>query len=186
MEAENTKDAATKGDDDLKRKGAFAEQPIDDDPPQDGVREPGAARELVADSQRRHEHAMADAQARGDEIAGLWGEKAPPPLSGERLQAYRCRLLRRYQRFSKEFKMADLDTIRDPSVFDGVERSIYVDARLASATPDAAPGRLRQKTRQVGGHTINEFYGHPSAWMSYFAGSRRYVTAINAKRRTDD
>jgi hypothetical protein len=189
MEAGNTKNAGATGDGAQKRKEASAEQPTDDElPPQEdreGMREPGAARELVADSQRRHEHAMADAQARADAVAGEWGEQAPPPLSGEKLQAYRCRLLRRYQRFSKEFKLADLDMIRDQSVFDGVERSIYADARLASATPDAAPGQLRQKTRQVGGHTINEFFGSPSVWMDQFAGNRRFVKMIDPKYRRD-
>lgn len=83
---------------------------------------PGSAKEVVADdADRQLEIELANAQERADSVAVLFAEKSPPPLSGESLRAYRCRLLRRYQRFSPEFAKVDLSAIPDDAAFQGMK-----------------------------------------------------------------
>jgi hypothetical protein len=55
------------------------------------MEQPGKPRRVAADQAdavRRHEARMADAQARADAVAAVFGERAPHPLSGETLHAY--------------------------------------------------------------------------------------------------
>jgi hypothetical protein len=143
----------------------------------------GEARPVVADADVTRRHALADAQARADEVASRFGQRADAPLSGEGLRAYRCRQLRRYQRFSPQYSKSDLDTISDEAVFNGVESKIYSDACLAADSPDSVPaGQLRMVTRLMpSGHRENTFIGSPHAWMDRFGGNRRYVTAFRTK-----
>src|SRR4029077_4887883 len=113
-----------------------------------------------------------------------WGMRAPAPLYGERLAAYRTRLMRPLQKHSKEYAKSDLDLLpRDEAIFGATERAIYADAVAASSSPDSVPpGTLRMRTRVTeSGHRINEFHGSPNAWMDRFAANRRYVTRINTK-----
>jgi hypothetical protein len=146
-------------------------------------REMGGARPVVADADVKRRHALADAQARADEVASRFGQRADAPLAGEGLRAYRCRQLRRYQRFSPQYSKSDLDTISDEAVFNGVESKIYSDACLAADSPDSVPaGQLRMVTRLMpSGHRENTFIGSPHAWMDRFGGNRRYVTAFRTK-----
>jgi hypothetical protein len=173
-------DDTRKKDDDDDDDDAFAEQPNP---------EIGMAKQTVADAQtraddaaRRHETLMADAQARADAIAIEFGEKAPPPLSGEKLFDYKRRLLRRYQRFSPDFKEIDLHKVTDPAVFFGIENRVYADAVKAAGMPEVGVGQLRAVTKTQHGHQITTFYGSPSAWMNQFAPpSRRFLTKIRTK-----
>ncbi len=147
-------------------------------------REMGGARQVVADSDVTRRHKLADAQARADACAATWGQRADPPLSGEGLRAYRCRQLRRYQKWSPQYKAADLDSITDEAVFGPIEAQIYADAIAAASLPDSVPdGTLRPVSRRLpGGHTEITFVGKPHAWMSQFAqGRSRFVTKINPK-----
>ena len=136
---------------------------------------PGQPREVVADradAMRRHEARLADAQANADAVAAEFGERAPAPLSGETLRAYRCRLLRRYRHHSKEFADADLAAIDDPKLFAGIEARIYADAKAASATPDVPAGYLWERVKtDASGRKISEFFGTPRTWMRQFSGS---------------
>jgi hypothetical protein len=145
--------------------------------------EMGGARPVVADADVKRRHALADAQARADEVASRFGQRADAPLAGEGLRAYRCRQLRRYQRFSPQYSKSDLDTISDEAVFNGVESKIYSDACLAADSPDSVPaGQLRMVTKRMpSGHVENRFIGTPRAWMDRFAPNRRFVTAIRTK-----
>ncbi len=183
--------------DDAKRKDAKRRDDDDDDverPSEEEERkrreelgqEPGEARPVVADTDAKRRHALADAQTRADTVAMSWGQRADPPLAGESLRGYRCRQLRRYQRYSPQYKASDLETITDPAVFDAVELKIYADAALAANSPDSVPaGMLRTVSRRMpGGHTENTFIGTPHAWMSQFAyGRSRFVTMINPKQK---
>ena len=44
--------------------------------------------------------ALRNAQSRADAVAQLFGERAPPPVTGEPLREYRERLLHPWQRYS--------------------------------------------------------------------------------------
>ncbi len=193
-DARRRKDARLQDDDD----DAFAEQPNGDDEEERKLHEEGeAAREerralgearpVVADADVMRRHALADAQAQADACAASWGQRADAPLAGESVRAYRCRQLRRYQRYSPMYKQADLDSIADEAVFRGVEEKIYTDACLAADSPDSVPaGTLRMVTKRMpSGHIENTFIGSPHAWMGQFAyGRSRFVTAINPKPNT--
>lgn len=126
-------------------------------------RKPGEARRTAADAERERgeERERADAQARCDAVAQLFGERSPPPMSGENTTAYRKRLLRRFQSHSPAFKDADLGAIADAATLSGMETVIYADAAKASATPDVPEGVLFKRTRvdADSGHRVTEFFG---------------------------
>jgi hypothetical protein len=153
-------------------------------------REPGKARPVVADcldSDEKNDpafhHKAADAQARADNAFAAFGERAPAPLQGESLWAYRRRLLRPHQKHSPRYKGAILETITDPAIMKEVEAAIYADSITAATDPEnIAEGCLRMVSKRTdAGHTENRFYGHPSAWMNNFIPTRRAVTRINPK-----
>jgi hypothetical protein len=171
----------------------FAEQPTegDDDPTKKEVQEFPMAKPTVADSradaQRKLEFALAEAQERCDQACRAWGLTAKPPMMAEQLHDFRKRSLRPHLRHSAEFKGIDLETLPPGSVFDAIEARIYADSIAASRNPDVPVGQLRMVSKQSGGHIINEFHGHPSAWMNQFAPpSRRYLKKINTKWNRDD
>jgi 8-oxo-dGTP pyrophosphatase MutT (NUDIX family) len=128
---------------------------------------------------------MSGAQARADAVASLFGKSAPRFLTGEGIGDYRRRLVRDYQEHSPTWKTVDVGALPD-SAFDIAEAAIYVDAAAAAANPgNVEDGGLRMvHSRTASGHQEVKFYGHPSAWMGRFAGSRRYATRIspNTKR----
>jgi hypothetical protein len=186
-------DARRRRDDDESRRRKDARRGKDDDDEteeeerlrrEEEGREPGEAREVVADTDARRRIALADAQQRADACAAAWGGRADAPLVGESVRAYRCRQLRRYQRHSKKFAKSDLETISDPNVFGEIEASIYADATAAASDPDSVPaGTLRMISKKMPtGHTEITFVGSPHAWMSQFSrGRSRFVTKINPK-----
>jgi hypothetical protein len=124
---------------------------------------------------------MADAQARADDLAIEFGEKAPLPLSGETLRAYRVRLARRYQPHCKEFGKINLAEIKDDAVLAGIENRIYADAKAASGRPIVGPGQLRSRIKQQNGHTFITWAGDPHAWMDQFSGRRQFVVRTKPK-----
>jgi len=93
---------------------------------------------------------------------------------------FRRRLLGHHLKHSKRYAGSDLSTITDAQIFANVEDQVYADSIVASMAPESiGPGRLRLiSERTAAGHTINKFYGHPTAWMNQFSGARRYVTKI--------
>jgi len=126
--------------------------------------------------------AMADAQAKADEVFQAFGDHAPRPLDGESLILYRRRLARSLQKHSSDWGKVDLVAIADSAAFDIAEKRIYADAMNAAMHPvDLPSGTLRMITRQRHPHTIYEFVGQPSAWMDDIAhpgGVRQGVSEI--------
>jgi hypothetical protein len=121
------------------------------------MKEPDEPQKVVADSA-----SLGEIQARFDQLAAEFGERAGPPMIGETPRNYRLRLLRRFQKHSREFK----------------ER-IFADSIAAAATPEVPEGRLVERRRTVGhGIVMYEFFGKPSAWMRQFSGQRRLVKSI--------
>ena len=108
---------------------------------------------------------FADAQARADSVYTGLGLRAPAPMSGETVLAYRTRLLRGVQKHSKTWKEVDLMRVSD-AVLSVAQGQIYADAEVAARAPDDLPdGTLREIVRVdpatgqrvvtfVGRHTI--------------------------------
>jgi hypothetical protein len=127
---------------------------------------------------------LADAQERADAVFTAWGERAPIPLRGESVTAYRRRIATKLKTHSANWKGIDLDVIADDNAFGIAEKQIYADSLAAAAQPgNVADGQLRAVTRKTPtGHTEITFVGSPNAWMSQFArGRSRFVTKINPK-----
>ena len=128
-------------------------------------------------------HAMSDAQAGADDVFVALGKRAPIPLRGETVTAYRQRLATTLKTHSKNWKGVDLKTL-NPEAFAIAQQQIYADAMAAANSPDSVPaGMLMPRTRRTEtGHTEITFVGSPHAWMGQFArGRSRFVTAINTK-----
>ena len=128
---------------------------------------------------RARDAAVAHAQARADAVCAARGERAPPPMAGEKLSAYRRRLLRDLRHESKEFGAIDLHGISGP-LFDAIEARIYADALAASSRPSVPIGELREvKTQDQSGRWISTFYGNPRTWMDDFSAPRQRLVKIN-------
>jgi hypothetical protein len=108
-------------------------------------------------------------------------------LYGERLDDFRCRLLRPLQKHSKIYAKSDLASIRDPAAFAEAERTVIADSVAQSSSADSVPaGQLRPIVRKLpSGHTSVTWVGQPQAWMDQFAGTRRYCTAIRTKFKSE-
>src|SRR5690349_3320269 len=73
---------------------------------------------------------IAEATARCDSVARLYGTTASAPVPGETPLAYRRRLAAHYQRYSKTFASARLDSL-DANTFAPVEATIFAEAASA-------------------------------------------------------
>lgn len=121
-------------------------------------------------AEREREVSLADIQSRADRAASCWGERAPGPMSGESIIAYRKRMLRRHQRHSKAFADADLDLIaKDPKAFGSIEQQIYADSETASERPEGpADGRMIKRQRTTdSGHTVTEWHGRETIFKQF-------------------
>lgn len=125
--------------------------------------------------------AMADAQARADGVAMALGARAPSPMAGEGLLAYRKRLVGQFKSRSPRYKDVDVGSVADAALLKVIEDGVYADAALSARDASTAPaGELREvKTRDRAGREISEFVGEPNAWMSQFRAPGRRVTQIN-------
>jgi 8-oxo-dGTP pyrophosphatase MutT (NUDIX family) len=124
--------------------------------------------------------AMADAQVKADRLYLMHGGRAPRPLDGETLLAYRRRMASDLKEHSPAWKGIDLRVIADDTAFGNIETVIYKDAEVAGLNP-VAPSEdfLREITEEdVTGRKISKFVGRPSAWMNQFAAPRRRLAGI--------
>jgi hypothetical protein len=135
----------------------------------------------AADRARADENACSAAQISADSVAHAHGMKSPPPMAGERPEAYQRRLVRQWQHFSKTFKAVDLASVSGEAL-NGISRSIFADAIAASHRPDVPEGQLYERTtRDASGREIRTFYGSPKTWMSDFMSPAGRLTKINVK-----
>jgi hypothetical protein len=131
-----------------KRMDAFEEADGDDDQEDEEMnREPGEPRPLAADSVRamddrrrrgeserefnqRIANERADAQVRADAVASAFGMKAPRPMDGEDVRAYRVRLLKNFRHNSPDYKDVPIEQIAHlpPAMFDVAQARIYADS----------------------------------------------------------
>jgi 8-oxo-dGTP pyrophosphatase MutT (NUDIX family) len=124
--------------------------------------------------------AIADAQTAADRIYLMHGRRAPRPLDGQSLIAYRRRVANDLKEFSPPWKNIDLSVISDDAAFGNVEKTIYADAEHAGLHPPApAADYLREIiTEDMTGRKIRTFAGRPSAWMNDFAANKRILAGI--------
>ena len=133
----------------------------------------------VADGMEREyrEH-----QARADAIARAFGDAAPPRLAGERLFAYRCRLLEPLKKHSPEWRTVDLHRLQADSL-EVAERAILDAARREATRPTSfRPGELVERTEtDATGRNITRFFGDPEACWGIFKQPSRIVTGWSTK-----
>jgi hypothetical protein len=124
--------------------------------------------------------ALAAIQARADEAACLFAEKAPGALVGETAIDYRKRLAAKYKAHSPKWKDADLNALND-SILSIAEGDIYADAKAAAAQPaEASAGKLYPVVHEdQTGRKITEWKGDKSVWMDQFKASGYRQLMIN-------
>jgi 8-oxo-dGTP pyrophosphatase MutT (NUDIX family) len=116
--------------------------------------------------------AMADAQARADDVFSDFGRRAPRPLQGETPSMYERRCVRMLQDHSATWKGKNITSaFTDEAAFGIIRDQVYKEARADAANPvDIPAGQLRMVEKRRDGHIIREFYGQPRDWMSPIAG----------------
>ncbi|HDL7021900.1 TPA: NUDIX domain-containing protein [Yersinia enterocolitica] len=122
---------------------------------------------------------LADAQVKADSVFSVLGKRAPMPLSGEKPQSYRRRLMIQLQEHSSDYKAVDLSSIADSALLNIAEKQIYADAQ-SSASLSVGPGMLREiKRSDATGRQISTFEGDPAATWGPFQMGKRQVTMFN-------
>jgi 8-oxo-dGTP pyrophosphatase MutT (NUDIX family) len=126
--------------------------------------------------------AMADAQAKADNVYSALGKQAPRALNGEDLLAYRKRLAAGVKSHSAEWGGLDIASMGN-AMFDIVEPKIYADAMEAAIHPvHAETDDLREVSRDTGtGHKVVNFYGRRPSWMDEFRPPRMKSKIIQPK-----
>ena len=117
------------------------------------------------DAQRRNEaraddwkamDLFADFQSKSDAVASLFGQRAPRPISGERLDAYKRRAVNQWRALSPTYKDVDLMVlaVADSIAFDAAVDDILKHADAEGRRPTRVPlGYLAERVEQRGGHT---------------------------------
>lgn len=125
---------------------------------------------------------MADAQCKADSVFQAHGLRAPRAMDGEKLDAYRKRLVKKVQAFSAKLKGIDFSTLKaDSDAFGILEGQVYADALAMARSPIGVPaGSLRAINKQdQAGRTITEYVGTCNSWMSDFKRPAVTVSRIN-------
>ncbi len=126
---------------------------------------------------------FAAAQAKADGAYNLHGKRAPAPMQGETLMAYRLRTSNELKKFSPTFKASNLYGIAaaDPATYDAIEATIYADSAIASNNPmDIERGELRMRTtRDMTGRQMHDFIGPDTFIKSMQAPVMKYVKTFN-------
>jgi len=128
-------------------------------------------------------HLFATHQAKADDVFSAFGKRAPFPLTGEDVLAYRKRLINGLKEHSPRWK--DVDVIKlDAATFANVERDVLHEALSAAMRPaDLKEGELRPLIK-VDSHTglrRTEFVG-PNSFIAGLKRPPRYVTHIGARK----
>lgn len=135
---------------------------------------------------------LAEAHARADRVARLFGSAADPPITGELLDAYRRRMAEHFQPRAVDQAIRSVSLkYAPPPAFEQLERQIYDAATQFARSPASAPpGGLRAiVTPDQSGRTITEYVGDCGAWLSNFAMPVRRVvkfkcqTGLNSRLR---
>lgn len=128
---------------------------------------------------------IAAAQQRADSIFGMFGEKAPVHMAGERPRAYRNRLLNTIKNLLPEgsqYKSVVFnDSIIDPG-FRLMEDALYAEVYAEAKNPtrnDATRHRLIPRvTKDELGRTKTEYHGSSRAGLGSFVSGATFVGKI--------
>ncbi|HEV2549006.1 MAG TPA: hypothetical protein VGU20_16815, partial [Stellaceae bacterium] len=184
MDAVEARYADDDDDDDDDDEGAA---PGEDGKPKRAANATGSAADaradaVAADSRPRartdeERNALAAAQVKADEVSIAWGERAPPPLTGELLREYRIRMLRDHKRHSKDYADVDFATIPDGKAFDVAEARVYADSVAASANPPGSPNAplIPRRREDDTGRMITTFHGSGTFIRRMTRPARRVV-----------
>ena len=89
---------------------------------------------------------------------------------GEKLTAYRKRLLRPLQAHSDAYKAVDLRTVTDPALLNIIEGAVFADALKAAKVVTAhADGLHEHVTTDRAGRRISTFLGSMKSWLDQFS-----------------
>ena len=91
------------------------------------------------------------------------------PMLGERLEAYRKRMISGLQKHSAKFKLTEISKISDPALLDMVEETVFADSALAARNNiGIAGGGIREIRKREFGRDVTEFTGDNGAWLEQF------------------
>jgi len=142
-----------------------------------------AVEAAVKPREEEEEAKMADAQARADSAYHAHGKRAPAPMQGETLLAYRQRLAAGLQAHSDEVKDINIRSIKDSATLEFIEKRVYQDAATAAnkAATAVSPGMLMKQVRKdETGRQITEYGGDPMAcWRMFQAPTQSHPSLIN-------
>lgn len=104
--------------------------------------------------------AVIKAQARADDAFVAHGNRAPRPLPGETVMAYRRRVADDLKKYSERWNK-DLKSTPD-ELFEQIEKDIYADAFERARRPNDIPvGKIREVVKNTpSGHVVTEFYAN--------------------------
>jgi len=121
-------------------------------------------------------HDLADAQSRADDVMCAFGERAPRPLVGESLAAYRLRVANKLKTHSPAWKDVNLGVVAaDGAAFTIAERQIYADSVTAANAPtDLQPGQMREV------HRVNPATG---GRVTMFFGKNTFIAGLSRPAR---
>jgi hypothetical protein len=113
--------------------------------------------------------AMAATQSRADSVLAHFGQRASPPIPGERHSEYRKRMLATLAPYSSEFKSSRFGNL-DDATLPVIEDRVYTDAANAARTAaDKTPGALVPfEERDRTGRVITKYRGDIAAFLAPF------------------
>ena len=173
------KDAAKK---DGEEEGKKEEKKEEKDDSAKADSELSGLKKRLADLESRQPKQMSDddhatlssAQAKADSVYNLHGKRAPRPLDGETVRAYRNRIARELQPYSAKLKDVKLLAVADDVAFSTLENLIYADAESAANNPtDLREDELREIVRVnpvTRGHIVE------------FKGKRTFIHGMNPNK----
>ncbi|WP_428988562.1 hypothetical protein [Methylocapsa aurea] len=120
------------------------------------------------------EAAMADAQARADEVYAALGKRAPAPWPGERMRQYRARLLNPLKLHSDTWRNVRIEDQSEGNL-GVIEKQIFADAvAYADSGSHLAPDETHAISKKDdSGRTITEFKG--ASFVRQFKRPKQYA-----------
>lgn len=110
---------------------------------------------------------MGTARLHADSALRSAGKAAMQPFPGEKVLAYRKRVINELKCHSDSLKNADVSTIADSATLSLIEKQVFADAAAFARSGAGIPKNTLRKTKEVleSGHTRITYDGAPRAWL---------------------